>query len=189
MRVFLVVGSIVVVGLAAFSIEAVRFLTTPEYNDAWRLVPILALAILMGSLYTFVPGLTVRNLTTRFALINIVTAAVSLSMVVILLRAFGTAGAAIGAVVGATCGFVMHALASQAVYRMPVDWPRLGAALAITTLAILACSITGAPGVTSLAVRLLVFAVGTAALVSGGLTGEDRSLAWRVASSGFGIGG
>lgn len=185
MRIFMVVGSVVVVGLAAFSIEAVALLTTPEYREAWRVIPLLSLSILMGSLYTFVPGLTVRNLTGRFALVNITSAAITLGLVAALLRAFGMLGAAIGVLAGATGGFLLHAFASLAVYQMPIDWRRLASGVTVTVLVIVACAAVGAPGPGSLALRAVLFGIGVAGLVAGGLTRQDRSLAWRVGGSGI----
>jgi O-antigen/teichoic acid export membrane protein len=186
MRIFMVVGAIVVVGLAAFSIEALALLTTGEYRDAWRLIPLLSLGILMASLYTFVPGLTVRNLTGRFAVVNITSAAVTLSLVAGLLSVMGMSGAALGALTGSAIGFVMHAAASQAVYPMPINWPRFAGALAVTLLVIAVCTAVGAPGGMSLALRASLFGAGVAALIASGLTSDDRALAWRIGGSGLG---
>lgn len=179
MRIFMVVGTSVVVGLSAFSIEALAWLTPPEYSAAWRLIPILSLNILISSLYIFVPGLTVRNLTGRFALVNIMAAALTLGFVICLLRLFGMPGIALGALLGATCGFLLHAATSQAVYPIPIDWQRFARALAISLLAILICQVIGSPKIDSLAMRTLVFVVSIAGLFMAGLTPVDRSLALR----------
>lgn len=175
-RLFLVAGLLGVVGLAAFSIELLRLFTTPEYAAAWRVVPVLALAIVLANLYMFTPGLIVGNMTRRFALINVVTAVVTLLMIAGLLRMFGVVGAAFGVLAGSASGFAMHAAFSQKVYRIPIEWGRLGAGMAITASTIVVTWMLGSSGLISLSARFLVFAAASAALVLVLSTPGERAL-------------
>lgn len=185
LRLFLVIGAAVVVGLGSYSIELVGVFATPEYADAWRPMPLLSLAIVMGSLYTFTPGLSVRNMTGRFAGLNIVIGLLSFTLVWILTRNFGMLGAAAGSLTGATCGFALHAAASHSVYPMPLAARRLAGAVVVTLLAIVACQLVGAPGASSLMMRTVICVAALAALVFAGLTPDDRSLAVRMGMTGL----
>jgi O-antigen/teichoic acid export membrane protein len=182
-RLFLIAGLLGVAGLAAFSIELLRLFTTPEYAAAWRIVPVLALAIVLANLYTFTPGLIVRNMTRRFAIINIITAAASLLLIAGLLRVFGVLGAALGVLAGSAVGFALHAASSQRVYKVPIEWSRLGAGIGIAVSTIVVTSILGSSDLISLGARVVVFAATSAALVSVLSTGEERALAHRALAS------
>jgi O-antigen/teichoic acid export membrane protein len=183
MRLFLAAGLLGVVGLASFSIELLTLFTTPEYAAAWRVVPVLALAIVLASLYIFVPGLSVRNMTGRFALVSVATAGVSLLLVAVCLRLFGVVGAALGSLGGAAAGFAMHARFSQQVYRMPLEWRRIGGGLLITVLAIGGSWMLGAPGAVSFVLRLLLFGVSSVLLVELLSTRQERDLLQRAVAS------
>jgi O-antigen/teichoic acid export membrane protein len=182
-RLFLAVSLVGVVGLATFSIELLRLFTTPEYAGAWRVVPVLALAIVVANLYMFTPGLIVRNMTKQFAIINIVTAAASLVMIAVLLRTFGVVGAALGVLTGAVAGFAMHATCSQKVYRIPIDWNRIGVATMITASTIALAWMLGSSDLISLSARVIIFAAASAALVAVLSTAEERALAHRALAS------
>jgi len=184
MRLFLAVGLVGVVGLSAFSIELLRAFATPEYSAAWRVVPVLAFAIVLGSLYVFVPGLSIRNLTGRFALISIATAAVSLVLVAVFVRLLGMVGASLGVLGGAAAGFALHAAFSQDVYPIPLEWRRLVGGLLITALTIAASWLIGAPGAVSFVLRLLLFSVSSVLLVEVLSTRQERGVVQRAVLSG-----
>jgi O-antigen/teichoic acid export membrane protein len=184
MRLFLAAALVGVVGLAAFSIELLRAFTTPDYAAAWRVVPVLALAVVLSSLYVFVPGLSVRNLTGRFALISVATAAISLVLVGVLVRLLGMVGASLGVLGGAAAGFALHAVFSQDVYRIPLDWRRLVGGFVITALTIAASWLIGAPGAVSFVLRLLLFSVSSVVLVEVLSTRQERGVVQRAVLSG-----
>jgi hypothetical protein len=123
-------------------------------------------------------------MTARFAAINVVTAAITLLSIAVLLPVFGVLGAAIGMLCGAHAGFAMHSASSQRVYHIPIEWRRLAAGLCFTAVAIAAGWMLGAPGAMSLALRTLLFAASSAALITVLCTGEERAIAQRALSSG-----
>jgi O-antigen/teichoic acid export membrane protein len=182
-RFFLIAGLVGVVGLAAFSIELLRVFATPEYAAAWRIIPVLALAIVIGNLYMFTPGLIVRNMTRRFATINVITAVASLVLIGGLLKVFGVLGAALGVLAGAAAGFAMHAASSQRVYRIPIEWGRVGVALAITASTIVVTWMVGSADAVSVMARAGMFAAASAALVSALSTVDERAHAHRALAS------
>lgn len=180
LRLFLAAGLLGVAALAAFSIELLRVFTTPEYAPAWRLVPVLALAIVVANLYVFVPGLTIRNMTTRFALANIATAVMTLGLIAALLPLLGVLGASIGVLCGALAGFALHAALSQQVYAIPIEWGRLLAGFAIAASCIAVTWAVGSPGPLSLGLRLAVFLGAAAGLVHVLSTSEERTFVQRL---------
>jgi O-antigen/teichoic acid export membrane protein len=183
MRLFLAAGLVGVVGLASFSIELLTLFATPEYAAASRVVPVLALAIVLASLYIFVPGLSVRNMTGRFALVSVATAGISLLLIAVCLRLFGVVGAALGSLGGAAAGFAMHARFSQQVYRIPLQWRRIGGGLLITVLAIGGSWVLGAPGAVWFVLRLVLFGVSSVLLVELLSTRQERDLLQRAVAS------
>ena len=176
MRLFLGVCLIAVVSLATFSIEIIGVVATAEYATAWRLIPLLSLAVVFANLYLFVPGLTIHHMTRRFALINICTAGVTLVLIALLVRVWGPTGVALGVLAGSATGFWLHAAASQRVYRIPIDWRRVAAGLVITGVTIAATLSFGETGVVSFSTRLVLFAAAVAALVAVLSTGEERAM-------------
>lgn len=185
MRAFLAIGLVGVCALAAVSVELLQLFASAEYGAAWRLIPILALAIVITGLSTFTPGLTVRNLTPRVALINITTAIVTVVLTVGFLRVAGPLGAAVGALSGAVIGFLLHAQASQRVYPLPIDWQRLGHGLLAALVAIIVSQFLGSHGWGWLAARLLVLIGATIAIAVGLLSNAERAAAVRVALTRF----
>lgn len=186
MRLFLVTGLMGVVGLAAFSVEILSVVATPDYATASRLIPILACAIVVSNLYVFVPGLTIHHLTLRFAAINIVSAGITFSLVATLLSFFGMLGAAVGVLGGATVGFAMHAASSQRVYRLPLAWRRIGGAGLVAGLGIATNLAIGDAGLAGLGARVSVFAVAAMLLVVILLTASERASAKHVVLSRLG---
>ncbi len=180
MRLFLAVGLVGVVSLAAFSVDLLRLFTTPEYSAAWRLIPVLACAMLFANLYIFVPGLAIRNLTRRFAIINVGTATISLLLVAAFVRVWGPLGAALGVLCGAATGFCMHAAASQRVYRVPVEWQRLGVGCGVAALSVGSIWALASAGLTSLALRSVLCLGASLALVTVLSTRQERAwVRWR----------
>jgi hypothetical protein len=70
------------------------------------------------------------------------------------------------------------------VYQIPIEWKRLAAGLCFTALAIAAGWAIGAPGAMSLALRTILFAASSAALIAVLCTGEERAIVQRALASG-----
>jgi O-antigen/teichoic acid export membrane protein len=186
MRLFLATALIGVVALSAFSVELIRVFATLEYAAAARLIPLLALGVVLANMYVFLPGLSIHHLTRRFALINVGAAVVSLTAIAALVTRWGSIGAAAGVLTGSATAFALHAWASQRVYHIPVEWLRLGAGFAITLMTIMAFSLWTGGGAAALAARVVVFAGSSAALIVVLSTRAERALVQRaVASGGF----
>jgi O-antigen/teichoic acid export membrane protein len=180
LRVFLAAGLLGVLALAAFAPELVSLFATPAYAEAARVVPILALATILASGYIFMPGLTVNNLTGRFAAINITAAGTSLVLIALLTQAYGVVGAAAGSLGGAGLGFAMHAAFSQRVYSLPAGWPRVVGAIGIAVAAIAVASVLGRVDAALLLARVTVLIVSASGVVLIVLRGDDRAMIGRL---------
>jgi O-antigen/teichoic acid export membrane protein len=176
LRLFLSAGLLGALALAAFSPTIVAILATAAYADAARVVPVLALATVLAGGYIFLPGLTVNNMTSRFAAINITAAAVSLVLIAAFAQAYGVVGAAIGALGGASLGFGLHAFFSQRVYPLPVDWRRIVAALGLVVAATAIGWNLGRPESVFVLGRITVLVMSAAGVVMLVLNGTDRSM-------------
>ena len=182
LRIFLVAGTSLVSFLACFSINFLSWLAAPEYLGAWRLVPILSFALLLNSLYIFVPGLTISNLTVRFSLINIFSGFMTLSFVALLLFKYGLIGASLGTLVGSFLAFTFHAAASQSVFPIPIKWCRLYGCLLVVSLVILFCQMFSSLSLLSLLVRSVLWILSLFLTTFFALLPSDRSLVIRSLS-------
>lgn len=180
LRLFIGAGLVGVIALATTSVELLRSFASPAYAEAARIVPVMALATVLASGYVFLPGLTIRELTPRFAAINIAGAATALLLVAGLTPTYGILGAACGALGGAAVGFMLHALFSQRAYPLPLAWPRIGIALAIGFATIPLMWVSGDE--MPIALRIMVFVVSALAVAGVLLTSSDRSLIARSVS-------
>lgn len=131
LRVFLAVGLAGVVILAGVAPGVLLLLTTPTYAGGALVVAPLALATVLASAYVFLPGLSVRNMTSRFAAIGVTTAILSLALVTLLASAFGVVGAAAGVLGGAAASFALHAFFNQRVYPLPIKWAPIAFAILV----------------------------------------------------------
>lgn len=185
LRLFMAGGLVGVLGLAAVAPELVALFATPAYAEASRVVPLLAMATILASGYIFLPGLTLHDMTTRFAAINIVAAAASLASITALAGAYGVVGAALGALCGAALGLAMHTFFSQRVYRLPVDPRRIAAAILIV-LATVAFGWTIEGQTLAMLLARVGLSIGSAAVVVlVTLDAADRSMVARLLSVPF----
>jgi O-antigen/teichoic acid export membrane protein len=183
LRLFLGAALVAVVALAALSEEIVRLFATADYAAASPIVPLLALGIVFANLYIFVPGLTIRHMTRRFAAISIANAAATLLLTIVLVSAWGAIGAACAVTTGSAGGFLLHAVASQRVYPLPIEWRRIAAGIAITVATIAAIWIFTAAGTLPLAGRVLAGGAAAVGLVGVLVTGDERARAQRAVAS------
>ena len=180
LRLFFAAGLVGVLTLAAVAIELLAIFTAPAYRDGWRVIPVLALATVLGSGYIFLPGLSIRAMTAQFAAISIAAGALSLAAAAGLAQAYGIVGAASGVLVGAAAGFLMHGTFSQRVYALPVDWRRIAAAIVIVLIAIAATSQFGGAELEYLLGRIGLCALAAVAVIAIVLDPADRTIVARL---------
>lgn len=127
-RWFLALGMGVVAVLSLFAPELIRVFATREYDDAARVVPLLAPAVVASGMYIFAPGLGLAKRTGSIALVTTLGAVLNTGLNVLLVPRLGIAGAAASTLVSALCVFAAYMASSQRHYPVPHRWMQLGTA-------------------------------------------------------------
>lgn len=149
--------------VSLFAPELVR-VADASYAPAAALLPWLAPAALLTQMYVLAPGLGIARATGVQLAITAAVAVLSLALNGVLILHYGALGAAVANLVAALVYFACWWLAGQRLYRLPVAWRPIGAALAAYA-AVLAV----ARGADSVGVRLLLLLVFAAAVARLGL--------------------
>lgn len=118
--------------LGTLAPELLRLATVPDFYEGALVVPLLAPALLLSSMYIFAPGLGIAKKTSWFAAINLVAAGINVTLNLLLVPTFGIVGAATATLVTASASFAAYMVISQRLYRVPHEWRRLGLATVVT---------------------------------------------------------
>ena len=128
-RIFMALALIVCLALALFARDVLTVVTTPEYVPGAIVVPLLAPALLLSSMYIFAPGLGILKRTATISAINIGAAVLNTVLNFALIPMLGIAGAATATLLSSATAFGASMVTSQRLYPVPHDWPRLGLAV------------------------------------------------------------
>ena len=161
-RTFTALALTVCLGLALFARDILTFVTTPEYVPGAVVVPLLAPALLLSSMYIFAPGLGILKQTATISAINIGAAVLNTVLNFALVPVLGIAGAATATFLSSATAFGANMVASQRLYPVPHDWRRLGLAVLGAVVLFLVgrgAQVADWPGV-GLRLSLLVVGVG-----------------------------
>lgn len=169
--------------LALFSPEIIAAFSGPSYRAAKDILPVLAVASLLTTLYIFAPGSFLEKRTGVVAGINLTAAGLNLVLNLILVPTLGIRGAALATCCAAAVAFNGFMMSSQWLYPVPHAWTRIGnaAALALVLIVVGIWLSSDQRGLQPelFAVKLLL--IGAAALASFlcVLNSDDRESAWR----------
>jgi O-antigen/teichoic acid export membrane protein len=134
---FVLAGSLVVVGLAVYAREIVALVAPPDFADAAAVVPLIALAYLLGGLsLLMMTGMGVAKQTTSLAWIAGVAAVVNVGMNLVLIPLWGMEAAAATTVVANAILVVGAWFYSERIYPVPYEWTRIGLVTAIACVVI-----------------------------------------------------
>ena len=136
-RYFLAIALPLIMLISLFSQEFLWLFTTPQYYNAWSVMPILAAAILLSNMYIFMPGLDIAKKTKNISTINITAAISNIALNFILIPFLGIVGAALASLVSSFVMFSMYAFLSQKYYFVPHNWHRIGGATIVSIFTIL----------------------------------------------------
>ncbi len=161
--------------LAVFAGEIVRVATAPAYWDGAVVVPLLAPALLLSSLYVFTPGLAIAKRTGVIAAISLLGAGLNTGLNLTLVPLLGIRGAAASTLIGASTVFVFSMVASQRHYPVPHPWGRIAVASLAGLGIFLVASTLPVGAWSSIALKTLLVALGGAVCVALGLVGSP----WR----------
>lgn len=142
LRYFLALALPALLALSAFSSELVWIFTTPRYYGAAPVIPLLATAVLLASMFIFVPGIFIARRTGLVALINIGMVALNLSLSLVLIPRLGTVGAAAATLTASLAAFLAYVYCNRLFYPIPFDWGSIlkgvlfaaGIAVAVATI-------------------------------------------------------
>ncbi len=160
-RYFLLMAFGLYIFISAHAREIISLVTPTSYHEAWRVIPILCLSILIGNLYIFAPGLAIAKKTGIIAGLNLAAAAVNALLNVILIPLWGIVGAAAATFLSSLLCFACHMFFSQRLYRVPHQWIRLLTAfiVAISTVTVaLTLGTYGLP-INDIIVKLTIVAI------------------------------
>jgi O-antigen/teichoic acid export membrane protein len=140
LRTFVAAAGMASIGLALFAPEIVAVLAAPQFSDASRVVPLLATATIVGSMYVFTPGLFIARRTGLIASVSIGAGLVATATGVVLVPTLGMIGGALAALAGGLCLFLGNALMGTREYSIPFSWLRVavvfGIVVAVDVLAV-----------------------------------------------------
>lgn len=106
--------------------ELVALLAPPAYAGAAKLVPVLALAMMVNQLYVFFPGMALAMKTRQQLAVTVAAAVVTLVANIALIPALGASGAALATLWAALTFFALWSAASQRHYPLPLELGVLG---------------------------------------------------------------
>ena len=121
-----------VASAAVFSRELLMVFATPAYKDAAPVVPVIATAILLSSMYVFAPGLAIAKRTGVISLISLTMAATNTALNFLLIPFMGIAGAAMATAVSALLAFTGYVAFGQRLYPIPYAGRRIAGATVLT---------------------------------------------------------
>lgn len=165
-RIFTALAGIVTVGLSLFATEILMVATTPAYYAGATVVPLLAPALLLSSMYIFAPGLAIARRTGMTSVINIVGGVLNAVLNVVLIPPLGISGAALATLLSAAAIFGAYMVFSQRHYPVPHAWSILTVMVVIVGAAvILGTALPAGLGAPLVAKALLFLAAGAVLVV------------------------
>ena len=168
-------------GLALFAPEILRVFTTPMYYAAAPIIPLMALATLLGNTYLFAPGLALAKRTRRIALITLLYAVFNTLLNYCLIPWLGFSGAALATCLSGAIMTLFYFRESTPHYPIPYRWKAMALACGLHLLS--AAGLLGLhvlawpPGPATLLKGLLwlSLAAGTVFLLT---SPQERRLGW-----------
>jgi len=156
-RVFCGLALLLCTVLGLFAREIVIVLTSPNYYAAASVIPLLAPAVLLASMYVFAPGLVLTKRTGSVALLNFGGAGLNVVLNLILVPVIGINGAATATLISSALTFSGYMVASQRYYPVPHQWRVLAAALIAAAVTGMVGYSLGPPNMTVVLIKVLLF--------------------------------
>lgn len=132
-RYFIASGLVLFLTISIFSEEIISLLTSPDYHEAFTLIPFLALAFLLSNMYVFMPGIAIKKKTHLFVIINIIGAISNTILNFLFIPYFGLIGAALATTISYFLVFLLYAYFSQKYYFVTHKWFPIALALLMST--------------------------------------------------------
>ncbi|TXH57827.1 MAG: hypothetical protein E6Q93_11480 [Burkholderiaceae bacterium] len=128
--------AVISLGLIFFTIDVLRWMSSPTFWPAARLLPLLAFASSVTTLtYAFQTGVLVRKQTGELFRVSLIQNGIGLVSGIVLMVAFGVVGACVAVVLHALVGAWLTHRASQKYFPVVYDWTKLMLLCGFTVLA------------------------------------------------------
>jgi O-antigen/teichoic acid export membrane protein len=126
---FIAISSVTLL-ICVFGREIIKILGTPQFADAHRVVPLIALGALFVATYYFpIKGLMLLKRTVVIPLLTATASAVTIGANLLLVPKLGMIGAAIGTVAGQLTLFTLTFAVSQRLYPIHYEYAKLAKVL------------------------------------------------------------
>lgn len=158
---FTLILTVVALGMSLVIKEVVSIITTPQFHDAYKIVPIVALAYLFyGVGYFFQTGIYVKKKTSYLGLIGVLCAGANIGLNFLLIPRY----AAMGAAWATTLSFLVMCILNYAFAQkaFPIPYALHRTALSIAAAAgvyFLSTLVNVSPALLSVALKLLLLIV------------------------------
>jgi O-antigen/teichoic acid export membrane protein len=121
-------------GISFFAKDIFNFLSSGEFNEAWKLIPLICLGQIFIKIYFFMPGFAIKRKTIYILYLSLAGTAINILFNFLLISKYGLQGAAVATSVGALCFLIAYAFISLKLYPIPFNWPKIILCAAIAAL-------------------------------------------------------
>lgn len=146
-------------GMSIVIKEVVAVVATPTFHDAYKVVPIVALAyIFQGMNRFFLAGSYIAKKTMHLGAVGVVSGAANLGLNLLLIPRYGMLGAAWATVVSFVFMAALAYFVSQRAYRLPYVFSRVATLMALAVLLYIGTTFIELPSLMlQIAAKLLLF--------------------------------
>jgi O-antigen/teichoic acid export membrane protein len=126
-----------ILALSLFSTEILYVMATPDYYNAAKLLPWMAISAVLAGMNLFAPGLFIAKKTRVVSIINIASGLLNIGFSYLLITVMGLMGGALATAFSFLVNFAASMFFSQKHYYIPVEWPRI----ALGSLIVIGCGL------------------------------------------------
>lgn len=112
-------------GISFFAKDIFNFLSSDEFNEAWKLLPLICLGQIFIKIYFFMPGFAIKRKTIYILYLSLAGTAINILLNFLLISKYGLQGAAIATSLGALCFLIAYAFISLKLYPIPFNWGKI----------------------------------------------------------------
>jgi len=172
---FIAISSVTLV-ICVFGREIIQILGTPEFQDAHRVVPLIALGALCVAAYYYpMLGLMLLKRTSVVPILTGTAACVTIVANLLLVTKFGTIGAAIATLAGQSTLFILTFAVSQRLYRINYEYGKLAKILTVgTSLFAVSLLVADTTLLVSIAIKSALVATFPLGLLAVGAVSKDE---------------
>lgn len=112
-------------GISFFAKDVFNFLSSGEFNEAWKLLPLICLGQIFIKIYFFMPGFAIKRKTIYILYLSLAGTTINIALNFLLISKYGLQGAAIATSLGALCFLIAYSFISLKLYPIPFNWYKI----------------------------------------------------------------